>query len=455
MNGARSLASTLQDGAIRDLRIRARFGKLAYLLRHSVQAPFYGFVHGHGVLTEDERAGVGRLVGSPAPEVILEFEQKFASLIGSGEAVAFAAARMAFFVLMKALSIGRGDEVILLGATCAVMATAVQRAGATPIYSDIDPATFGSSARHIKSRITPRTRMIVAQHSFGIPCEIEPIVASARASRIFLLEDCALTVGSKIDGTAVGNFGDAALFSTDRSKPLNTMIGGLVFTRDTGLAAELRNLQAAAPDLSSPKQRALWRRFLIGQTLYGPTRYGRLALRDTVTRVAGPRSKRPFLEEDFTVASGKSYPYPARMPAFLAAIGLAEIQRWHAVAQQRKTLLRALLDVAQRHTIASFIPQAYCNRRLDIVPLRLAWTQPNGEAMRAILSSFVDVSWTWFLQPIVGTKEPLENFSYHAGTCPVSEQVGPNMINLPCNVPVESSGDLVSLFENALLASGN
>ena len=63
--------------------------------------------------------------------------------------------------------------------------------------------------------------MIVAQHSFGIPCEIQPIVNFAKKKNIFLLEDCALTMGSSIKGIKCGNFGDAALFSTDNTKLIN------------------------------------------------------------------------------------------------------------------------------------------------------------------------------------------------------------------------------------------
>jgi perosamine synthetase len=430
--------------------IGAKLRKLLYIFRHYSTVPFYGFVQGHDALSEEQVADIGRLVCTSAPAVIIEFETTFASLVGEGHAVSFAAARMAFFALMKSLGIGAGDEVILPAATCAVMANAVLRLGATPIFSDIDPETFGSSAQAIKDRLTPRTRMIIAQHSFGIPCDIQPIVALARSNGIFLLEDCALTVGSKADGITVGNFGDAALFSTDRTKPINAMIGGVLFTKDSSMAAKLREIQAAAGDLPDWKQRALWERFLFERKFCNPARNGGMALHDVITRVTSPTSKRPFLDQDFGIVAGNLYPYPAQMPAFLAALGIIEVRRWTETAMERQKLLRGLLAVTDGSDISKNISKVYRDRRFDIVPLRLAWAQDDGAAMRDRLSNFTDVSWTWFMQPIVGTVGSMEDYGYYAGSCPASERIGPDMVNLPCNVSAEFAEPLVDRFKAAI-----
>ena len=164
---------------------------------------------------------------------IIEFEKNFANMVGLGYTVSFAAGRM-IFSLMKILEIEEGDEVILRH-TCSVMVNAVFRVGATPIFADIDRNTFGSSKIEIEKKISPSTKMIVAQHSFGIPCDIVPILELARSKGIFLLEDCAISFGSKINGVQIGNLGDASLFSIDHSKPLNACIGGLIYTNNISL----------------------------------------------------------------------------------------------------------------------------------------------------------------------------------------------------------------------------
>lgn len=416
---------------------------------------FFGFVHGHAYLSSQDLARLRTHVGRSEPELVREFEDRFAALVGDGHSVSFAAGRMGFYALMNSLGIKRGDEVVLHGATCSVMVNAVLRTGATPVFSDIDPETFGSSARHIEKCITPQTRMIVAQHSFGIPCEMEMIVKLARSRQVFLLEDSALALDSKIDGIAVGNFGDAALFSTDHSKPLNTLSGGLIYSRNIDLINRLLEVQAAAPDLSATKQQALWQRFCLERRYCKPSMYGRMCMIDLLAAVKSRlfKSTGPFLDEDFRAASSTSYPYPAKMPGFLAAVGIIEANRWPKVAEERKKLLRGLLDVAENNEMRQRIPRCYFDKRLDIVPLRFAWTQPDGALIREKFAGFVHVAWTWFLQPIIATSEPLEHFGYHKGVCPISERVGSGMVNLPCNLSQDDASKLIKLF-HANVSSG-
>ena len=434
-----------------------KFHRLADILRQWFRTPYFGFVQGHAYLASHDVGQIRSHIAKPAKEIVAEFEHGFASLVGDGCAVSFAAGRMGFYALMKTLDIGPGDEVIVQGATCAVMVNAILRTGATPVYADIDPETFGSSRQHIERCITPRTRMIVAQHSFGIPCDIKPIIALAHFYKIFLLEDCALALDSKIDGIVVGNFGDAALFSTDHSKPLNALIGGLIYTRDSLLARKLQEAQAVSPDLPDSKQHALWQRILFERRYCNPSKYGCMGVIDSLETVRTKLFKRvgPFLSEDFRAKASSRYPYPARLPGFLAAIGLHEIARWPQVATERKELLCELLAVAKNSEMNPYLPKAYFNKQLDIVPLRFAWSQPDGALVRHRLSLFVHVPWTWFLQPIIATSEPLESFGYRMGSCPVSEQIGGGMVNLPCNLSPDDSNHLVRLFRKVLASKTN
>ena len=126
-----------------------------------------------------------------------EFEDKFSKLIGSGYGVSFATGRMGFYALLKLLKIGKDDEVILLGSTCSVMVNAILRCNATPIYSDINTENYGSDKESILLKISKNTKMIIAQHSFGIPCDILKIKELA-AQETFYFEDCALTIGLKL-----------------------------------------------------------------------------------------------------------------------------------------------------------------------------------------------------------------------------------------------------------------
>jgi len=415
----------------------ARFSKYCVdTARRFNSVPYFGYVQGHADLTASELVQLRGLVAIDSREIVAEYEQEFARLLGDGRTVSYASARMGFYDLMRVLEIAEGDEVILTGATCAVMVNAVLRVGATPVFSDVDPDTLGSSAHAISSCMTPRTKMIVAQHSFGIPCDIAPIVELAKRNSVFLLEDCALALESKSGHVSVGNFGDAALFSTNNSKPLNTLIGGMIYTRDPVLADRLRIAQADCRELPNPKKNALWERLLLERHYCDPDRYGRMGLIDllTIARQKILREEGPFLTDDFGARLHSTYPYPAQLPTFLAALGLMQLRRWPARSLERKEMLGLYLDVLNDGPAAGYLPAAYRNARLDIVPLRVAWSQPDGALVRQSLRRHLQVSWTWFMQPIVASDGPLEQLNYSWGSCPVAEKIGPGMINLPCNL---------------------
>lgn len=425
------------------------FSKIARLIIEVCQQAskkyYFGFISSHAYLSTKELAHIKSMVGKDDSEVVHSFEREFAAIVGKGDCVSYAAGRMGFYAVMQTLRVGEGDEVILTGATCAVMVNAVLRTGATPVFSDIDPNTFGASPASVSKCITSRTRLIVAQHSFGIPCDIIPIVDLARKHNIFLLEDCALTLGSKVNDVVVGNFGDAAIFSTDHSKPINTITGGMIYTRNPTLALNLRQTLCACDALPLRRQQALWRRLLLERTICDPFRYRWMGLIDLLSKVKYKifNIQQPFLLEDFSSKIRPlSYAYPAKMPAFLALLGLYEIRQWPNHVAMRKRVLKNLLDIAKISFSYELFPKAYHDNNLDIVPLRLAWADENGEAVRKELSAFVHTSWTWFMQPIVATNEPLKNYGYKAGDCPISENIGFKMINLPCNV----TDEYISIF---------
>jgi len=412
--------------------------------------PFHGFIQGHDYLKSEDMASIRYLVDTESNEVVEEFESRFAKLIGDGQCVSYAAGRMGFYDLMGLLNIGAGDEVILLGSTCSVMCTSVLRRGAIPIYSDIDPRTFGSCPDSIVGCISDNTKMIVAQHSFGIPCDIERIQAIADERNIFLLEDCALTLGSSIKGVSVGNFGDAALFSTDHSKPLNTITGGCIYSRSERIIESLKSSQQLHGELTLHQKKAIWIRFRIEKLFCNPQRQKWMALIDIFYAVFKRLNfiTDPFLSDDYLSVSKKQhYPYPSKLPSFLAKIGCFEICRWAEVSECRKDGLAALLDMLNKTDAQTHLPQIYSEPFVSIIPLRLVWSELNGPLRRQRLRRIIKVDWTWFMVPIISTREPLENFKYISGSCPLAEATGRGMVNIPCNVGIHDFEKLTVLIE--------
>ena len=168
------------------------------------------------------------------------YQKEFSRLVGEGDSIALASGRMAFYLILEYLKIKKNDEIIVLGFNCSVMINAILKFDAKPIYSDISKENFGSELTSIKKQFSSKTKVIVAQHSFGIPCDIDKIKEFCVDNNIFLIEDCALTFGSKFKDKNVGNFGDAAIFSSDHSKPINTLIGGVLYSNNKRLIDEIK-----------------------------------------------------------------------------------------------------------------------------------------------------------------------------------------------------------------------
>lgn len=427
--------------------MKASFPMLSRFLRIFSQ-PYFGFVQGHDYLTKIELDSIEVEIGKSDRLIVERYESDFSKLIGDGFCTSYAAARMGFYELMRIQGVGPGDEVILTGSTCSVMPIAVMRLGATPVYADINPDNFGSCAVSIKRCVSTRTKVIVAQHSFGIPCEISKIAELASALGIFLIEDCALSVGSSINGVRVGNFGDASIFSTDHSKPINTMSGGIVYTKSMKLHEELQKRSYTYPELTVARQKSLWTRFLIERKFCNPRLQGWLEWIDafySIFTLSGIL-KSPFLSDDFgTNFDCADYGYPAKMPAFLCKLGSIEINRWPSVARSREHLLSQLINAVTVPSSLIELPKCYSDKSLQIVPLRFVWSSNSGHEIRTAWASKVRVNSIWFLSPIISTKVKLSEFGYKTGQCPISERLGQGMLNLPCNLEASFFSRLIEL----------
>jgi perosamine synthetase len=176
-----------------------------------------------------------RLVRGPAIE---EYEEAFARQIGVRHACSFSAGRVALYGVLKALGIGPGDEVLMQVPTNVVVPNAIRYTGARPIYVDCRLGNYNMDLTVAEQRITPRTRVLVLQHTFGIPADLDAALQLCRGYGLELIEDCVHALGSEYGGRQVGSFGRAAFFSTEETKTISTTMGGmLVRARNAGREA--------------------------------------------------------------------------------------------------------------------------------------------------------------------------------------------------------------------------
>lgn len=162
------------------------------------------------------------------------FEEAFAAMCGVRHAVATSSGTTALHVALLANRIGPGDEVITGAFTFIASANSCLYAGARPVFVDIDPRTFNIDPAKIEAAITPRTRAILPIHLFGLPCDMDAIMAIAKKHNLLVIEDACQAHAATYKGRRVGSFGTGT-FSLYPTKNITSAEGGMVTTDDDAI----------------------------------------------------------------------------------------------------------------------------------------------------------------------------------------------------------------------------
>jgi|TARA_B100000949_G_scaffold110074_1_gene97513 dTDP-4-amino-4,6-dideoxygalactose transaminase len=172
-----------------------------------------------------------------------EFENKFAKFTGAKYAIGVSNATAALQLSLKAIGIGKGDEVIIPDLTFVASANAILFTGATPIIADIDKEDYNISIDSIKKSLTNKTKAIMPVHFTGKSCKMHKIRNIAKKNNLRIIEDCAHAIGSRLGKKHVGTFGDAGCFSFYPTKNITTLEGGMVITNSRKISEEIKALR--------------------------------------------------------------------------------------------------------------------------------------------------------------------------------------------------------------------
>jgi dTDP-4-amino-4,6-dideoxygalactose transaminase len=198
------------------------------------------------VFGPEERAAVvkpletGWVVQGP---FVAEFEKKFTAFSGAAHAVATSSCTTAMHIAVAALGLKPGDEVIVPAFTWVSTPNVVEYMGATPVFCDVDLATFNIDVRQAAALVTDKTVGIFPVHLFGLCADMDPILDLARQRGLWVIEDAACGFNAWYKGRHCGSFGDAGCFSFHPRKAITTGEGGMITTASEGLAALARSLR--------------------------------------------------------------------------------------------------------------------------------------------------------------------------------------------------------------------
>lgn len=350
---------------------------------------------GQPMIGDAERQAVADVLAGPilvhGPRA-QQFEDDFAAWTKAPYAVSVSNCTAGMHLIYFVLGYGPGDEVIVPAQTHTATAHAVSLTGATPIFVDCERATGNIDIDAIEKKVTPRTRAISIVHFLGMPVDMTRINAIARKHGLFVLEDCALAVGSTLDGVHAGLHGDAGVFSFYPVKHMTTAEGGMVITRNEDLAKRVRSARAFGIDRTHGERKV-------------PGSYD---------------------------ATGLGFNY--RMSEIHAALGIEQVKRVSSFNEQRRkndTVLRQSLADDDRFilletTHGRFVSSYYCLT----VMLRPDLAAKRTEIIVALNEKGVGTS-IYYPAPVPRMSYYRNKFGYDAGAYPNAAWISDCSIALP------------------------
>lgn len=185
-----------------------------------------------------------------------QLEDKITAYTGAKYAVAVNSCTAGMILCLKALNIGRGDQVITTPYTFVATVEAILSVGAKPVFADIDPLTLNIDPVQIEAKITSHTKAILPVHIAGLPCRMDKIAKIARKYKLKIVHDAAHALGASFKSKQIGKIGDISAFSFYATKNLTTAEGGMVTTDNKKLADKVQVLSLHGMDKKA------WKRYL-------------------------------------------------------------------------------------------------------------------------------------------------------------------------------------------------
>lgn len=380
---------------------------------------------------------------------IINYQNSFAQRYSSLKAFSFWKGRVALYTILKALGVGKGDEAVLPGYTCVMDVNPIKYLSATPIYVDIEPETFNMNIDLLEEKITPQTKVIIAQHTYGYVCDMDRIMEIAAKHNVAVIEDCCLCVGSTYKGKLAGTFSKASYFSGQWNKPFTTGLGGMVITNDDELAEKiqkLRDTEMVKPSFKEvamlAAQLAVYRAFIYPRTTaFAQELFRYLTKKGIVVGSSSTCEFAPEMEPDFFKA----------MSCVQACSGIRQLKKLDKNIAHRKEIAK-LYD-------RLLVEKGWPTRKYDSAvqdPVMVRYPVRIKEKDKALSDACrhgIELG-SWFECPLHPIETPLEAYNYKIGMCPVAEKACTEVVNLPLHPrvsekTVKKTVDFITKFEQA------
>ncbi len=361
-----------------------------------------------------------------------KLERKFCEYMDARWAVSFDSGRSGLYAILKCMGIKDYDEIILQAFTTVALPNVIKWRGARPVFVDIDEKTYNINPEKIEEKITAKTKAIIVQHTFGNPADLDRILEIAGKHNLFVIEDCAHSLGAEYKNKKTGTFGGAAFFSFGRDKVISSVAGGMVITANQEFGKKIKEFRDEMPypeksliikQLLQPivtfKALHLYYFFNLGKIMmFVVSRLGIITKAYTKEEKKGERPKN----------------FPAKMPNALAEIALHQMKLIDKFNNHRIEIANLY---GKKLSGAKNISLPKSDMESKNIFLWFTVLVPNKKELIKKARKNHIILGDWFLQPVGPIEVDLEKAGYELGSCPVAEKVSSSCVNLPTHYRID------------------
>lgn len=370
-----------------------------------------------------------------------ELEKEFKKYLGVKHAISFNSGRSSLFAILKTLNLKDDRKVFLQAFTCNATINPVLWQGLEPIYVDCDSNNFNMDLDDLRNKIAQNSgaKVLMIQHTFGMPANMDEIMSIVRQHELILIEDCAHSLGAEFHGQKLGTFGRAAFFSFSRDKIISSVYGGMAVTNDDKIG---KNLQRAQADFGAPS------RFWIFQQLSHPILLNYIIL---------PVYNFLDLGKIFLVLSQWLYIlskavhykekrgekpdyFPKALPNALALLAQNQFKKLDKFYKHRESISKFYYENLKGTSYSvsdDLSPENLSSKNIKHSFLR--FTVKHQKAHEIIYEAWHKQNillGDWYTTPIAPFDTKLDQMHYKLGYCPNAENLSKKTLNLPTHINI-------------------
>ena len=334
--------------------------------------------------------------------------------------------RVGLTAILNALGVQDGDEIITQAFTCVAVPEGILAAGGKPVFADLRPGSVNLDPSDVAKKITPQTKAIIVQHTFGYAGPMHKISEIIDGRDIRIIEDCCHTFSTTIDNRNVGSIGDASFYSFEWGKPLPCGVGGAAFSADSAINESLSALQSILKQPNILRRMRLEMQYYAFAVLYRPKTYWMLkSIFKTASRAGAAEGN----FSDLNIADASS-DFGLQISPDVARRIKKRMRDIPAISEHSSKVVAAYRSIQLSDGLVRVVDENLEGSVLVRYPL---WAENKDQLLNEAKRRRIELA-DWYktpIHPLSANEQAVVN--YMPGSCPVAEAACQKIVSFPTN----------------------